>query len=55
MTTTAKFHLGQVLATPGAIAGHEGERPGAAFFLDRHAMGDWGRYARRTPSSTMRP
>ena len=42
MTTTAKFHLGQVVATPGAMQAlkESGQEP--AFFLDRHAIGDWG-------------
>ena len=35
--------LGQVVATPGALAALEqsGEQPGE--FLSRHASGDWGR------------
>ena len=37
-----KFELGQLVATPGALAALEesGESPGA--FLTRHAAGDWG-------------
>jgi hypothetical protein len=38
----AKFPLGQVVATPGAIAAleHAGEQP--LSFLRRHAHGEWG-------------
>ena len=38
----SKFHLGQLVATPGALqALHEsGQTPD--FFLARHAAGDWG-------------
>jgi len=38
----ALFSLGQVVATPGALAAlnDAGEEPNA--FLDRHASGDWG-------------
>jgi len=38
----AKFELGQLVATPGALAALEesGEQPGT--FLTRHAAGDWG-------------
>ena len=37
-----QFRLGQVVATPGALAAFEesGEQPGK--FLRRHACGDWG-------------
>jgi hypothetical protein len=40
--TQAKFPLGQVAATPGAIEAMQesGQTPG--FFLGRHAAGDWG-------------
>jgi hypothetical protein len=36
------FHLGQLLATPGALRaiGESGQRPGD--FLYRHLRGDWG-------------
>jgi hypothetical protein len=42
MTGTAKFHLGQVFATPGVLQAlkESGQEP--AFFLDRHDIGDWG-------------
>ncbi len=38
----AKFSLGQVVATPGALAALErtGQNPFA--FLTRHVTGDWG-------------
>ena len=38
----AKFSLGQVVATPGALAALHatGERP--LLFLQRHVHGDWG-------------
>ena len=42
MTSTAKFSLGRVLATPGALRAMEESGQEAAFFLDRHAIGDWG-------------
>ena len=37
-----KFELGQLAATPGALAALEesGEEPGT--FIARHAAGDWG-------------
>ena len=37
----AKFDLGQVVATPGALQAFEESGQMAAFFLDRHARGDW--------------
>ena len=40
--TTMKFSLGQIVATPGAIEAMEESGQDAAFFLDRHAAGDWG-------------
>ena len=38
----ARFPLGRILATPGAIdaLGEAGEMPGP--YLRRHAQGDWG-------------
>jgi hypothetical protein len=38
-----RFHLGQVVATPGAleVIAQGGHSP--AEFLDRHVRGDWGR------------
>ena len=41
-TSTAKFSLGKVMATPGAMQGMAASGQEAAFFLDRHAAGDWG-------------
>lgn len=39
---SCRFHLGRVLATPGALQALEkaGQQPQE--FLDRHAKGDWG-------------
>ena len=38
----ARFHLGRIVATPGALASFEqsGDSPGP--FLKRHVTGDWG-------------
>jgi hypothetical protein len=38
----ARFELGQIVATPGALAAlkESGEEPAA--FLSRHVSGDWG-------------
>ena len=41
-TTTAKFDLGQVVATPGALAALKEAGDGALGFLHRHVSGDWG-------------
>ena len=40
--TRAKFPLGHVVATPGALEAlaESGQTP--AFFLDQHALGSWG-------------
>jgi hypothetical protein len=42
MRLTAKFHLGRLEATPGALEAMEasGQEPG--FFIARHASGDYG-------------
>ena len=40
--TKAKFPLGQVVATPGALEAMEEAGQNAALFLDRHIAGDWG-------------
>jgi hypothetical protein len=42
MSTTTKFPLGQIVATPGALELlHEsGESP--SVFINRHSQGDWG-------------
>ncbi len=45
MTTNngkAKFSLGQVLATPGALDALQESGQTPAFFLARHVKGDWG-------------
>jgi len=42
MNATAKFPLGQIVATPGAIEAMEESGQTPAFFLRRHASGDWG-------------
>jgi hypothetical protein len=36
------FDLGQLVATPGALAALEKTGQNAMEFLSRHAMGDWG-------------
>jgi len=40
--TTTKFPLGQICATPDALAAIEESGQAPDFFLDRHAAGDWG-------------
>ena len=42
MVSSAKFPLGQVLATPGALEAMKESGQEAAFFLDRHSRCDWG-------------
>ncbi len=37
-----KFSLGQLLATPGALAALEESGQTVAFFLEKHVRGDWG-------------
>ena len=39
---TAKFPLGQIVATPAALAALEESGQTPDFFLDRHSRGDWG-------------
>ena len=39
---TAKFALGQVVGTPGALEALEASNQTASVFLDRHVQGDWG-------------
>ena len=39
---TALFSLGHAVATPGALAALERANQSPAFFLARHATGDWG-------------
>lgn len=38
----SKFNLGQLLATPGALAALEASRQRPIHFISRHAQGDWG-------------
>jgi hypothetical protein len=38
----AKFNLGQLVATPGALQALEEAGQSPAFFLDKHLAGDWG-------------
>jgi len=38
----AIFPLGRIVATPGALRALERANQSAAFFLARHAGGDWG-------------
>ena len=40
--TVQLFPLGQIVATPGALAALEQASQGAHEFLTRHATGDWG-------------
>ena len=37
-----KFLLGRVLATPGALEALAASGESPAYYLDRHARGDWG-------------
>ena len=39
---TAKFPLGQIVATPGALEAMQASGQTPAFFLDRHVTGNWG-------------
>ena len=38
----ARFHLGAIAATPGALNALNHDQGLAALFLTRHARGDWG-------------
>jgi len=40
--TVARFPLGQIVATPGALAALEEAADNPASFLRRHVTGDWG-------------
>jgi hypothetical protein len=42
ITNSAKFSLGQVVATPGALALLQATGRSAACLLARHLHGDWG-------------
>jgi hypothetical protein len=39
---SALFPLGQIVATPGALAALERPNQPAIYFLARHTIGDWG-------------
>ena len=41
-TTSPKFVLGQILATPGALEALEASSQQPLVFLARHVSGDWG-------------
>jgi hypothetical protein len=41
-TTTTKFSMGLVYATPGALDAIERADESSSMFLKRHAAGDWG-------------
>jgi len=41
-----KFDLGQIVATPGALAALEASGQSPAFFLDQHVQGNWGDVSR---------
>lgn len=40
--TQQKFSLGQLLATPGALAALQESQQSPAEFLGKHVAGDWG-------------
>lgn len=42
MNGKPKFHLGQVLATPGALEALQESGQNPAYFLQKHQQGDWG-------------
>ena len=42
MIQNAKFALGRVLATPGALEALQDAEAEAVTYLQRHALGDWG-------------
>jgi hypothetical protein len=42
MTRPAKFSLGQIVATPGALEAIRDAGQSPADFLARHVTGDWG-------------
>ena len=42
MPDMPKFHLGRVVATPGALDALLAAGQTPTFFLRRHVMGDWG-------------
>lgn len=42
MSKQARFPLGQVVATPGALEALDNSKQSAVEFVCRHAKGDWG-------------
>lgn len=42
MLCRPRFHLGQILATPGALEALEESGQESGFFLTKHNQGDWG-------------
>ncbi len=42
MNSTAKFPLGRVVATPGALEALAASGQSPDYFLGRHVAGDWG-------------
>ncbi len=38
----SKFPLGQLVATPGALAALQANQQNPVEFVQRHALGDWG-------------
>lgn len=42
MCQTVSFHLGRIVATPGALAALEKVGKAPIDYLQRHARGDWG-------------
>jgi hypothetical protein len=43
MCKAVSFHLGRVVATPGALAALERVGQAPIDYIQRHAKGDWGR------------
>ena len=43
----ASFSLGQVVATPAALAALDIANQSPAYFLERHERGDWGEFDSR--------
>ncbi len=41
-TTSARFHLGRIFSTPGAVEALAGSNQHPVEFLQRHVSGDWG-------------
>jgi hypothetical protein len=52
---TAKFSLGQIAATPGAIEAMDESGQTPDFFLDQHVSGNWGIINEEDWRLTMRP